>query len=151
VKLRISFVILTAVFAMGRGSAQTDTRPDLPLPATTTEMPRQNPFALLPAGEDPENRLGTPFMEHLALDQKQFWTAPFRIDRQDARVFFPFVAFTGALIAGDSWISRQVPGSASEINRSKKISDYATYSMIGAAGASYFWGHFTQNDHLRET
>jgi membrane-associated phospholipid phosphatase len=151
VKLQIFCVILTAVFAIGRGSAQTDTRPDLPVPATTTEMPHQNPFALLPAGEDPDNRLGAPFIEHLALDQKQFWTAPFHVDRQDARIFFPFVAFTGALIAGDSWISRQVPGSASEINRSKKISDYATYSMIGAAGASYFWGHFTQDDHLRET
>jgi len=88
-------------------------------------------------------------MKHLWLDQKQFWTAPFHLDRQDARYLVPFAAFTGALIAGDGWISRQVP--TSQVSRSKTFSDYATYSFIGVAGASYAWGHFVHNDHLRET
>src|SRR6202050_2511988 len=150
-KYWIVLVVLANVLAVEPGSAQTEAGPEWPVPATNREVPQQNQFALLPAGEDPENRLGTPFIEHLALDQKQFWTAPFHINRQDARVFLPFVAFTGALVAGDAWISRQVPEGASEIRRSKNISHYATYSMIAAAGAAYFWGHVMHNDHLRET
>ncbi len=100
---------------------------------------------------DPQNRLFTPLMKHIALDQKQFWTAPFHMDRQDTKVFFPFVAFTGGLIAGDSWISRQVPNSPSQLNRSLKISDYSAYSLIGLAGSSYFLGSLTRNDLMRES
>ena len=156
-------VMLVILFPIEQGSAQTDSRPSLPAPAAKSELrdnstplvPRVEPheyqLTFLPAGEDPENRLLKPFMQHLVLDQKQFWTAPFHWKRQDAQFLLPFTAFTGALIAGDSWISRQVSDKPSQISRSKSISDYATFSLIGAAGASYFWGHFVHNDHLRET
>jgi membrane-associated phospholipid phosphatase len=160
-RLWIFSVMLVILLPMVRGSAQTDSQPpapdaktelpDSPVPLTQSVWSKENRPAFLPAGEDPENRLLTPFMKHLALDQKQFWTAPFHMDRQDTKFFAPFVAFTGALMAGDDWISRQVPNSASQIHRSKSISDYATYSLIGAAGGSYLWGHLTHNDHLRET
>src|ERR1700674_1411133 len=156
-------VMLVILFPIEQGSAQTDSRPSLPAPAAKSELrdnstplvPRVEPheyqLTFLPAGEDPENRLLKPFMQHLVLDQKQFWTAPFHWKRQDAQFLLPFTAFTGALIAGDSWISRQVSDKPSQISRSKSISDYATFSLIGAAGASYIWGHFVHNDHLRET
>jgi membrane-associated phospholipid phosphatase len=123
--------------------------PDSPTPASASVKPQEKHPKFLPTGENPENRLVVPFMKHLARDQEQFWTAPFHLNRDDAKLLIPFAAFTGGLIAGDRWISRQIPNS--QINRSKSISDYATYSFIGAAGASYLWGHFTRNDHLRET
>jgi membrane-associated phospholipid phosphatase len=113
--------------------------------------PRKTETPFLPAGEDPENQLSTRLMRHLAYDQKQFWTAPWRLDREDAKFLLPFAAFTGTLVAGDAWISRQVPGTLAAVNRSKRVSDDATYSLIGAAGASYLWGHFIHDDHLRET
>jgi membrane-associated phospholipid phosphatase len=162
-RLWILSVMLVILFPIEQGSAQTDSRPPLPAPAAKSELrdnstplvpgaePHEYQLTLLPAGEDPENRLLKPFMQHLALDQKQFWTAPFQWKRQDAQFLLPFAAFTGGLIAGDSWISRQVSDKPSQISRSKSISDYATFSLIGAAGASYFWGHFVHNDHLRET
>jgi membrane-associated phospholipid phosphatase len=109
------------------------------------------PEVFLPPGEDPENRLFTPLMKHLAIDQKQFWTEPLRLRWPDAKTLAPFAAFTGALFASDAALSRRVPGSTAQVNRSVNISDYATYSLIGAAGASYFWGHFIHDDHLRET
>ncbi len=102
-------------------------------------------------GVDPQNRLVTPLLKHVAFDQRQFWTAPFHMNRQDAKVFVPFVAFTGGLIAGDSWISRQVPDSPSQLNRSQKVSDYSVYSLIGVAGGSYFLGSLTRNDLMRES
>jgi membrane-associated phospholipid phosphatase len=158
----VAFLVMLVIFLpIEKSHAQTDPQPtsltpsakaessNSPIPSTSSLLPRDSPPTFLPIGEDPENRLVTPLMKHLAIDQKQFWTAPFRLNRGDAKFLIPFAAFTGALIAGDSWISRQIP--ASQINRSKSISDYATYSLIGAAGASYLWGHFTHNDHLRET
>ena len=160
-RLWVLSFMLAILLPIEQAMAQTDTQPSSPTPASKTEWrdstipltrsvkPRENQPTFLQAGEDPENRLVTPFLKHLALDQKQFWTMPSHLDREDAKYLVPFAAFTGALIAGDSWISRQVP--ASQINRSKSISDYATYSLVGAAGASYLWGHFTHNDHLRET
>jgi hypothetical protein len=160
-RLWILSVMLLILLPTVRSSAQTDSQLPAPglkkesrdssIPLTRNVQLRENQPTFLPVGNDPENRIVTPFMKHLALDQKQFWTAPLHLDRQDSKTLFPFAAFTGALMAGDDWISRQVPGKASQINRSKSISDYATYSLIGAAGGSYIWGHLTHNDHLRET
>jgi len=150
-RLWIFSVMVVILLPIEQGSAQTDSRPPSAPPHAKTELPHENQPTFLPAGEDPENRLVTPFMKHLALDQKQFWTEPFHLRWSDAKVLVPFAALTATLMANDAAISRQVPGTASQINRSKSISDYATYSLIGAAGGSYLWGHFIHNDHLRET
>jgi len=162
-RLWVVAVMLLTLLAIVRSSAQTDSQPPSPapdaktqsqdssIPSTQKAKPHENQPTFLPAGEDPENRLVTPFMKHLALDQKQFWTAPFHLRWSDAEVLAPFAAFTATLMANDAALSRRVPGTTSQINRSVNISDYATYSLIGAAGASYFWGHFIHNDHLRET
>ena len=48
--------------------------------------------------KDPENRLGKSFVGHLALDQKQFWTAPLNWRWPDAKVLVPFAGFTAALL-----------------------------------------------------
>src|SRR2546427_7289240 len=105
----------------------------------------------LPPGTDPENRLGWPFLQHIAEDQKQFWTAPKELADVGVKTLAPFAALTGALIVGDSWILRQVPDKPNQLNRSLKISDYSSYSLIGTGGGAFLWGHFTKNDHLRET
>jgi hypothetical protein len=54
------------------------------------------------------------------------------------------------MIAGDSWISKQVPDSVQQLKRSKEVSDYTVYSMIGVSGASFLLGHLTHDDHLQE-
>jgi len=106
----------------------------------------------LPLGEDPDNRPGFPLLKHLANDQKWFWTRPLELKKPDAlKAFVPFAGFTGLLIASDSWIARQVPDKPNQLNRSLTISNYAVYSLVGAAGGAYLWGHFTHNDHLIET
>jgi membrane-associated phospholipid phosphatase len=152
-----------AFLLIQRGRAQIDSQPPPSTPGSKRESsassiplfpalkPSEDQPTLLPPGADPDNRLVSPFMKHLVIDQEQFWTEPFRLRWPDAKVLAPFAAFTGALMAGDHWISQQVPNKTSQINRSKNISDYATYSLIGAAGGSYLWGHLSHNDHLRET
>lgn len=108
-----------------------------------------NPFGQLEPGEDPQNRLMTPFLKHLVGDQKQFWTFPTRIETKDLKWIIPGASITAAFIATDSWFSKQVP--VSHMATSKKISDYGTYSFLALGGASYLFGHMTHNEHLRET
>jgi len=106
-------------------------------------------FQLQP-GEDPENRLISPFLKHLAQDQAEFWTTPARFRVKDLKWLAPFAGATAAFIASDSWFSRQVPSNSTDLNRSLRISDYSTYSLIGLGGAAYLFGHVTNNDHLQE-
>ena len=108
-------------------------------------------WGLLPPGTDPENKIGISLIKHLAEDQQMFWTSPLHLQSESLRTVVPFVAFSGTLMAGDSWITRQVPDSPGQLKRSRDFSSYATYSLVGAAAGGYLWGHVTKNDHLRET
>ena len=123
------------------------TRGASPTPQTPMGLP-----GVLEPGSDPENRLFLPFLEHMAKDQEQFWASPKELRKPGVlKTFLPFAGFTGALIAGDSWISKQVPDSPSQIQRSKNISNYAVFSLIGVGGGAYLFGHLSHNDHLSET
>jgi membrane-associated phospholipid phosphatase len=105
---------------------------------------------LLPPGADPENRLFLPFAKHLAQDQKEFWTYPLHFRSSDAKYFLPFAAATSAFIASDSWMVKQVPDSPSQLKRSRDFSNYAVFSLVGVAGASYVLGHIKKDDHASE-
>jgi len=105
----------------------------------------------LPLGEDPENRLVSPFLKHIAMDQKQFWIAPTHFTVKDLKWIAPFTGFTAALIASDSWISKQIPNKPGQLKTSLNVSDYATYSFIGLGAGSFLLGKMSHNDHLSET
>jgi hypothetical protein len=145
-------MLVTALFC--RSHAQTDaaaTRPNQS--SVLSAAPKQSEngtsrFDLQP-GEDPNNRLISPFLKHLAGDQKQSWTAPTRLQVKDLKWIAPSAGVIGAFIASDSWWSKQVP--ASHISTSKKISDYGAYSLIGLGGASFLLGEIRHEDHLSET
>ncbi len=102
----------------------------------------------LEPGSDPENRLVSPFLRHLAGDQRQFWTQPSRLRIKDLKWTLPFTAVTATFIASDSWWAKQV--NPNHMQTSLHISDYGTYSMIGLGGASFLFGQMTHNDHLQE-
>ena len=107
-----------------------------------------NPYELQP-GEDPDNRLVSPFLKHIVADQKQFWTSPTRFRTKDLKWILPAAGITAAFIASDSWWAKQV--NPSHMQTSLHVSDYGTYSLIGLGGASFLFGHLTHNDHLQET
>jgi hypothetical protein len=102
----------------------------------------------LQPGEDPENRLVSPFLKHIVSDQKDFWTSPAHFRTKDLKWILPGAAVTAAFIASDSWWAKQV--NPSHMQTSLHISDYGTYSMIGLGGASFLLGHMTHDDHLQE-
>lgn len=105
-------------------------------------------FDLQP-GEDPENRLLTPFVKHLVGDQAQFWTAPTRFRVQDLKWILPFSGVTASFIASDSWWGRQV--NPAHAQTSLHLSDYATYGLIGISGGAFLLGHMTNDDHMSES
>ncbi len=148
------FVLLSLVMVQ-RVTAQVDSQTPSTIPHVATNSynstasEEQDQSGFLAAGDDPENRMVSPFLRHIAQDQARFWTAPFHLRWQDAEVLAPFAAFTATLVASDAFISRQVP--ASQVSRSKTFSDYAAFSLVGAAGGSYLMGLMTKNEHLRET
>jgi hypothetical protein len=118
--------------------------------ASTAHENSSNSSDDLKSGADTENSLGLPFLKHLGQDQKTFWVdGATKWNRKKAEQFFPFVGFTGALIAGDSWISNQIP--LREIHRSRTASDFAVYSLVGLGGAGLLLGQIHSSDHMRET
>lgn len=115
---------------------------------STSTTDEDSKYELLP-GEDPDNHLFFPAAQHLASDQRAFWTAPAQFRVRDLEWGFPFAGATAAFVASDSWLSKQIP--VGEINRSKTISDYGAYSFIGAGAGAFFLGHFTGDDRMSET
>ena len=103
----------------------------------------------LQPGEDAENRLLSPFLKHIAGDQKQFWAAPTRFKVKDLKWIAPAAGVTAAFIASDSWFAKQV--NPAHQQTSLHISDYGAYSLIGLGGASFLFGHVTHDDHLEES
>ena len=102
----------------------------------------------LQPGEDPQNRFLSPFVKHLAGDQRSFWTAPLHLRSADVRWIAPFSGITAAFVASDSWMAKQVP--SSHVEASKKISEYAIDSLASGAAGSFLWGRAWHNDHLAE-
>ncbi len=106
----------------------------------------------LEPGADPENKLLLPFFKHMADDQRQFWMSARQLRQPDAfKTFLPFAGFTGLLMAGDRWISKQVPDTPTQLKRSQDFSNYGAYSLAGLAAGAYAFGQFKNDDHLSET
>jgi membrane-associated phospholipid phosphatase len=132
--------------------AQNNSVPNAPTPQKSdTKAAHSGSRGYLEPGEDPDNHLFVPVIRHIAGDQVQFWTRPLHFQVKDLRWGLPFVGATAALIASDSWMSKQIPNKPNQLKRSQDISNYAVYSLIGLGGASFLFGHMTGNDHLTET
>jgi hypothetical protein len=106
---------------------------------------------VLRPGDDPENRLFSPFLKHIGTDQKYFWSRPAYARKRDLKWILPAAGITAGFIASDSWISKQVPNRPGQINTSQKLSNYGVYSLVGAGGGAFLLGKLSGNDHLRET
>lgn len=152
-KYRVAVVLLVLVgmqvfnsLAWAQEGQNQNPSPPAPTPSKAKPKTEDN-YQLLP-GEDPENRLVSPFLKHLAGDQKQFWTAPTRLQVKDLKWILPSAGVLAAFIASDSWFAKQV--NPAHVQTSLHISDYGAYSMIGLGGASFLFGHVTHNDHLEE-
>ena len=92
---------------------------------------------------------GESLPERFAVDQSAIWTSPSHLRPSDAVWALPALAGTAALVASDSWFSKQVP--SGEIARSRSLANYGAFSLAGAAGGMFLLGKITHNDHAAET
>jgi hypothetical protein len=146
--LRIALLTI-AVSAQVRAQTGVPVSPSAPNTTQRASLEDSASRFDLQPGEDPQNRLVSPFLKHIVGDQKQFWTSPARFRTKDLKWILPAAGITAAFIASDSWWSRQV--NPAHQQTSLTVSDYGTYSLIGLGGASFLLGSMTHDDHLQET
>ncbi|MBV9087813.1 MAG: phosphatase PAP2 family protein [Acidobacteriaceae bacterium] len=91
------------------------------------------------------------FIRNVAEDEKSVWTAPLHLQLADASWLLPLAGAMAAVNASDVSIEQRLPSNPNTIRRAHNFSNYATFSMIGATGGLWAWGHLTHNDHQIET
>ncbi|MGA7217228.1 MAG: capsule assembly Wzi family protein [Candidatus Sulfotelmatobacter sp.] len=133
------FLFLLSINPLRPSVAQNAMTANREMPARDISAPDQTPIQ----GESP-----IPLLKRFAGDQMKIWSGPFRLKRDDAVWALPALAGATALMAGDSWLSKQVP--ASQVARSRSLSDYGAYSLAGAAGGMFLLGKITHRDHAAE-
>src|SRR5437667_6298491 len=63
--------------------------------------------------------LSKKLLRNVLMDQKDIWTSPLRMSRNDAISWLIIGGATGALIASDDWSSRQLPNTVDQVAVSK--------------------------------
>jgi membrane-associated phospholipid phosphatase len=83
--------------------------------------------------------------------QRDFWTMPLRFRLNDAFWGVPFGITTGALIAADTSIQKELPTDPNTIKRFDNISNYGAMAFGGLVGGSYLLGKAKHNTYLSDT
>ena len=88
---------------------------------------------------------------NFALDQKEIWSSPFRMNRHNAKWWLLFGGATGALIASDHYIENRIDHSPSQINTGTRLSYLGEeYTLIPAAVGLYAYGVWKDDAKPRE-
>ncbi len=101
--------------------------------------------------QDYDTTLGRHLFHRFAKDQEAIWTAPAHLRLVDVDWLLPLGVATGAMLATDTEFSKHLSNSPSRLKNADDFSNYGVASLAAAAGGLYLWGHFTHDDHKRET
>jgi membrane-associated phospholipid phosphatase len=101
--------------------------------------------------QDYDTTLGRHLFRRFAKDQEAIWTAPAHLRLVDVDWLLPLGVATGAMLATDTEFSKHLSNSPSRLKNADDFSNYGVASLAAAAGGLYLWGHFTHDDHKRET
>jgi len=99
----------------------------------------------------------TPSLEHeffknILSDQKAIWTAPFRLQRRDAKWAIPAGIGFMALVTTDRITGDEIAESNGQVKASHIVSHVGSvYGLGSVAGAFYLIGRARNNDRARET
>jgi membrane-associated phospholipid phosphatase len=89
---------------------------------------------------------------NILMDQKDIWTSPFHIHRQDWIPWVLVAGGTAALIASDQWTAKQLPNTADQVAISKNVSNLgAAYTVLPVTAGLYIGGAIGHNPKARET
>lgn len=88
---------------------------------------------------------------NVALDQKDIFTSPFHVNRDNALEWLIPTAATGGLIAADTHIANAFENSRGQVRWGSRISDIgASYTLISIVAGSYVYGVWRDNPKGRE-
>src|SRR6266496_375347 len=83
---------------------------------------------------------------NIALDQKDIWTSPFHVNRENALEWLVPMAATGALIPADTHIANAFENSRGQVRWGGRISNIgASYTLIPIVAGSYIYGAWRDN------
>lgn len=109
--------------------------------AASKPAPKQNPQHQLDLKSLPEN---------IFVDQKTFWSTPFRMTARQWQWTVP-LAFAGAgLLASDTVIERHAPANPATVSRAVTFSNAGLATLVGTGGGLFLWGHLVHDDQKRE-
>jgi membrane-associated phospholipid phosphatase len=92
------------------------------------------------------------FLKNILRDQKAIWTAPFRVDRDDAKWLVPMALGTGTLIATDRTTAKGIAQFDDQLSASRWISyPGSTYGAAAVGAAFYLTGRAEHSARARET
>ena len=132
---------------------QGDEAAKLKMPGTSSSASPKGPEPADPPSRSPanENSLDLGMFKRIAKDQVELWTFPRHLTWADGDILVPFGMTAGVLLATDSDYSKSLSNSPSRLNNSVKFSNYGIGAMAGIGGGLYIMGHFTHDDHEKET
>jgi membrane-associated phospholipid phosphatase len=117
---------------------------------TATPSPSPQPSPALRASSSKTTTERRIFKNILG-DQRAIWTAPFHMQRDDARWALPLGLTTAALVATDRYTAGAIDQD-DHLNISRDISNIGSiYSVGGIAATFYLVGRATHNARARET
>ncbi len=88
---------------------------------------------------------------NLFQDQKNFWSAPFRMSTADLQWAVPLAFAGAALVASDTAIEKHVPTNPTTVSHAVTASNAGLAAMAAVGGGMFVLGHFAHNDQERET
>src|SRR5271157_312831 len=91
----------------------------------------------------------TSFLKHLAVDQKDIWSSPMRLQPTDAKWLVPMGGIaTGLFVTDPSSSFGMYSYLASAYNTA---SNAELAAAAGLSGSAYLWGRISRNERMRET
>jgi membrane-associated phospholipid phosphatase len=90
-------------------------------------------------------------LKNVLQDQRAIWTSPFHISRANAAEWLVPIAATGALIAADRSIVRQLPNTLDQVAYSLHMSDAGVYAIASVTGGLYVIGKLAKNTKAQQT
>jgi len=155
-KARVTWWMAAALVACSLGCqlvahAQTDSDPQeapVPSPKPAAQFPKQDmqptEFWLSPVSLKSLPR-------NLFQDQKDFWSAPFRMTTGGLQWTIPLAFAGAALVASDTAIEKHVPTNPTTVSHAVTASNAGLAAFAAVGGGMFVLGHFAHNDQERET
>ncbi|HEY0544476.1 MAG TPA: phosphatase PAP2 family protein [Pyrinomonadaceae bacterium] len=129
-------LLLAVVQIAAHGQSQPAARPPAPQASPTPSLERR-------------------FVKNILRDQRAIWTAPFKMERGDARWLAPLGISTAALLATDRHTAGELTENGDNRTRLRISSDISRggsiYATSAIAGTFYLLGRTTHNARARET